>query len=74
MGKANANTSPDIVLIDFQPAKFLAFREMEVCKRVAKIKKEDLCSLPKGTHPDFEARIRPVIEPVAEDLKIELTA
>jgi len=60
MGKANANFNPDIDLIDFQPAKFLAFRDMEVCKRVAKIKKEDLCSLPKGTHPDFKAQIRPV--------------
>lgn len=60
MGKENANFNPDIDLIDFQPAKFLAFRDMEVCKRVAKIKKEDLCSLPKGTHPDFKAQIRPV--------------
>ena len=58
MGKANANFNPDIDLIDFQPTKFLAFRDMEVCKRVAKIKKEDLCSLPKGTRPDFKAQIR----------------
>ena len=60
MGKGNANFNPDIDLIDFQPAKFLAFRDMAVCKQVAKIKKEDLCSLPKGTHPDFKAQIRPV--------------
>ncbi len=52
--------NPDIDLITFQPAQFLAFRDMEVCKRVAKVRKEDLCALPTGTHPQFRARIAPV--------------
>jgi glucosamine-6-phosphate deaminase len=52
--------NPDIDLIDFQPARFLAFRDMEVCKRVAAIRKEELCKLPKGTHREFKAVIRPV--------------
>jgi glucosamine-6-phosphate deaminase len=52
--------NPDIDLIDFQPARFLAFRDMEVCKRVARIPKGELCKLPKGTHRDFKAVIRPV--------------
>jgi len=52
--------NPDIDLINFQPAEFLAFRDMEVCKRVAKIKKEDLAKPPKGSHPDFKIRILPV--------------
>ncbi len=52
--------NPDIDLINFQPASFLAFRDMEVCKRVAKIKKGDLCSPPDGAHPDFQIRILPV--------------
>jgi hypothetical protein len=55
-----ADFNPDIDLIDFQPAKFLAFRDMEVCKRVARIKKADLCTLPAGTHRQFKARIAPV--------------
>ncbi|MCX7038453.1 MAG: hypothetical protein NT005_04885, partial [Spirochaetes bacterium] len=55
-----AQFNPDIDLISFQPAAFLAFRDMEVCKRVAKVSKEDLCALPKGTHPGFTARIAPV--------------
>lgn len=55
-----AVTNPDIDLIDFQPAKFLAFRDMEVCKRVARIPKDRLCRLPRGTHPQFKARIAPV--------------
>ncbi len=50
----------DIDLIDFEPARFLAFRDMEVCKRVAGIPKGELCNLPKGTHPGFKAVIRPV--------------
>jgi glucosamine-6-phosphate deaminase len=52
--------NPDIDLIDFQPAQFLAFRDMEVCKRVARIGKQDLCKLPKGTHKEFKATIMPV--------------
>ncbi len=52
--------NPDIDLIDFQPASFLAFKDMEVCKRVAKIKMGDLCNLPDGTHPGFKAKIFPV--------------
>jgi glucosamine-6-phosphate deaminase len=52
--------NPDIDLINFKPAEFLAFRDMEVCKKVAKIHKQDLCSLPEGTHPQFKARIAPV--------------
>ena len=51
--------NPDIDLIKFQPAEFLAFRDMEVCKKVAKIKKEDLCKLPEDAHPDFKVRIAP---------------
>ena len=52
-------SNPDIDLINFKPAKFLAFRDMEVCKKVAKIKKEDLCKLNGDTHPDFTVRIAP---------------
>ncbi|MBN1834676.1 MAG: hypothetical protein JW820_02435 [Spirochaetales bacterium] len=52
--------NPDIDLIDFEPARFLAFRDMKVCKRVAKISKKDLCKLPKGTHKEFKATIMPV--------------
>jgi glucosamine-6-phosphate deaminase len=52
--------NPDIDLIDFQPARFLAFRDMEVCKRVARISKRELCRLPKGTHKEFKAAIMPV--------------
>jgi 6-phosphogluconolactonase/glucosamine-6-phosphate isomerase/deaminase len=52
--------NPDIDLIDFEPAEFLAFRDMEVCKRVARIKKEDLCNPPQDAHPDFRIRILPV--------------
>lgn len=52
--------NPDIDLIDFQPARFLAFRDMAVCKKVARIRKEALCRLPRGTHPGFKAVIRPV--------------
>jgi hypothetical protein len=52
--------NPDIDLIDFEPAQFLAFRGMEVCKRVAKIKKGDLCNPPDDAHPDFQIRILPV--------------
>jgi glucosamine-6-phosphate deaminase len=52
--------NPDLDLIDFQPARFLAYRDMEVCKRVARIRKQDLCRLPEGTHPQFKAVIRPV--------------
>ena len=52
--------NPDIDLIDFQPARFLAFRDMEVCKKVAAIPKADLCRLPRGTHRGFKAVIRPV--------------
>ena len=52
--------NPDIDLINFKPAAFLAFRDMEVCKKVAKIKKENLCTLPKDSHPQFTARIAPV--------------
>ncbi len=55
-----ADFIPDIDLIDFQPARFLAFRDQEVCKRVARIRKQDLCRLPEGTHPQFKAAIRPV--------------
>ena len=54
--------NPDIDLIKFQPSEFLAFRDMEVCKRVAKIKKEDITSPPKDAHPDFKIRILPVKE------------
>ena len=32
-----------IDLINWEMAKFLPFRDMEVCKQVAKIKKEDFC-------------------------------
>ena len=61
MKKTEAKVAnPDIDLIDFQPAKFLAFRDMEVCKKVARIPKEKLCRLPRGTHPQFKARIAPV--------------
>ena len=56
----NDTLNPDIDLINFEPAEFLAFRDMEVCKRVAKIKKEDLCTPPEDAHPDFKIRIRPV--------------
>lgn len=56
----NDNFNPDIDLINFQPAKFLAFRDMEVCKRVAKVKKNDLCKLPQDTNPEFKAIIKPV--------------
>ncbi|MCL4377603.1 MAG: hypothetical protein M1409_04360 [Actinobacteria bacterium] len=49
--------NPNIDLINFQPAKFLAFRDMEVCKRVAKVKKEEICNLPKDSHPEFKVRI-----------------
>jgi glucosamine-6-phosphate deaminase len=34
--------------------------DMEVCKRVAKIKKEDLIKPPKDAHPNFNIRIHPV--------------
>lgn len=50
----------DIDLINFQPAEFLAFRDMDVCKRVAKIKKEDIAKPPKDAHPEFKIRILPV--------------
>ena len=56
----NEDFNPDIDLINFQPAKFLAFRDMEVCKKVAKVKKNDLCKLPKDTNPEFKAIIKPV--------------
>jgi len=56
----NGTLNPDIDLINFEPAQFLAFRDMEVCKRVAKIRKEDLCKPPQDAHPDFRIRIRPV--------------
>jgi glucosamine-6-phosphate deaminase len=52
--------NPDIDLINFTPAKFLAFRDMEVCKKVAKVKKEDICNIPSDSHPDFKVRIAPV--------------
>ncbi len=52
--------NPDIDLIKFQPAQFLAFRDMEVCKKVAKIKKNDIAKLPSDAHKDFEVRILPV--------------
>lgn len=52
--------NPDIDLIDFQPAGFLAYRDMKVCKAVARIARKDLCKLPAGTHPKFKARILPV--------------
>jgi glucosamine-6-phosphate deaminase len=52
--------NPDIDLINFQPSEFLAFKDMEVCKRVAKIKKEDLTKPPKDAHPDFNISILPV--------------
>jgi len=54
------DSNPDIDLIDFQPARFLAFRDMEVCKRVARIRKDELCRLPKDSHAGFKAVIRPV--------------
>jgi glucosamine-6-phosphate deaminase len=54
------DSNPDIDLITFQPAPFLPFRDMEVCKRVARICKADLCTLPKDAHPQFKARIAPV--------------
>jgi len=54
--------NPDIDLIDFQPAEFLAFRDMEVCKKVAKIKKEDICKPPEESHPDFRIKVIPVKE------------
>ena len=44
----------NIDLIKFQPAEFLAFRDMEVCKRVAKIKKDDITKPPKNAHPNFK--------------------
>lgn len=37
----------------FEPAKFLSFRDREVCARVRKIKKEDLCK-----HPNENFKIR----------------
>ena len=52
--------NPDIDLINFQPAKFLAFRDMDVCKKVAKIKKSELCNLPAETHKEFKAKIAQV--------------
>lgn len=54
--------NPDIDLIEFQPAEFLAFRDMEVCKRVAKIKREDICKPPPDAHPDFNIKVIPVKE------------
>ena len=56
----NDSFNPDIDLINFEPSEFLAFRDMEVCKRVAKIKKEDITKPPKGAHQDFKIRIAPV--------------
>jgi len=56
----NNTFNPDIDLINFEPAEFLAFRDMEVCKRVAKIRKGDLCNPPEDAHPDFKIRILPV--------------
>jgi len=38
---------------DFEPAKFLSFRDREVCNRVRKIKREDLCK-----HPNENFKIR----------------
>lgn len=54
--------NPGIDLINWQMAEFLEFRDMEVCKRVAKIKKEDLCKPSKGAHPEFKIRILGVKE------------
>ncbi len=51
--------NPEIDLINFQPAEFLAFKDMEVCKRVAKIKKEELTRPPKDAHRDFKIRVAP---------------
>ena len=52
--------NPDIDLITFQPSNFLAFKDMEVCKRVAKIKKEDIATPPKEAHKDFNIKVLPV--------------
>jgi len=48
----------------FDLAKFIPFRDVEVCKRVRGIKKEEICSHP---NPNFEIR---VIEK-AEDFYLE---
>jgi len=53
----NRDSNPDFDLINFKPAEFLAFRDMDVCKKVAKISKKDLCTPPKDAHPDFKIRI-----------------
>jgi len=53
----SSECDPSIDMINWQMARFLAFRDMEVCKRVAKIRKEDLCKHP---NPKFEIRILPV--------------
>jgi len=50
---------PDIDLVNWKMAKFLVFRDMDVCKRVAKIKKEELCKHP---NPEFKMRILGVRE------------
>ena len=41
----------------FEPADFLAFRDMGVCKKVVKIKKDVLCRNPEDAHLDFKVRI-----------------
>lgn len=44
---------PSIDLVNWNMATFIPFRDIEVCKRVAKIRKEDLCR-----HPNREFKIR----------------
>ena len=57
MRKEKENFNPDFDLVDFSPAEFLSFRDMEVCRKVAKIKKEDLCVLPEDAHPNFKVQV-----------------
>jgi len=70
------NFNPDFDLINFTPAKFLAFRDMEICKKVAKIKKEDICNVTKDSHPDFTVRIAPTKDfhfQLALDMLVRIT-
>jgi glucosamine-6-phosphate deaminase len=54
-----SNFNPSIDLINWEMASFIPFRDIETCKRVAKIRKEDLCKHP---NPEFKIRILPISE------------
>jgi hypothetical protein len=58
--KMDSDFNPDVDLINFEPAEFLAFRDMKVCEGVAKIKKEDITKHPEESHPYFKIRVDPV--------------